>query len=142
MLPVCPKCDAALFILNFRDIEVDFCHQCRGLWLGAGELEKLMRQTGAKVDDPLRQFQQEQGSVPPGRKHLCPRCDQSLHEITLGKKGETLTLDRCPCGHGLWFDAEELRQWLEMFPPESGAAKTIDYLHELFSLGLKTESRK
>ncbi len=127
MVPVCPKCDVGLFILHFKGVDVDFCERCRGLWLDAGELEELLARTGAAVDDPLLKLQNQTGSVPAGRKHLCPRCDEPLHEINV----RSLALDRCPRGHGLWFDADELRQLLAMFPPASGAGKTIDYLNEL-----------
>src|SRR2546426_1135911 len=110
MIPVCPKCDVGLFILNFKGVEVDFCHRCRGLWLDAGELEMLMELTGAHAEhDPLLRFQKQEGVVPAGRKHFCPRCDQPLREITVDKR---LTLDRCSRGHGLWFDADELKQLL------------------------------
>jgi Zn-finger nucleic acid-binding protein len=134
MIRVCPKCDVPLFILHFKDIEIDFCHHCRGLWLDAGELEALMQQTGANAHDPLLKFQQQSGIQPNGRPHLCPRCDAALHEIQV-ERADTprLTLDKCPRGHGLWFDAEELQQLLTMFPKESGVGKTIDYLDELFA---------
>ncbi len=134
MRRVCPKCDVPLFILHFKDIEIDFCHHCRGLWLEAGELEALMKQTGANTHDPLLKFQQQSGIQPSGRPHLCPRCDAALHEIQVEHAGAPrLTLDKCPRGHGLWFDADELQQLLSMFPPESGTGKTIDYLNELFT---------
>jgi Zn-finger nucleic acid-binding protein len=150
MIRVCPKCDVPLFILHFKDIEIDFCHQCRGLWLNAHELEALMEQTGANTHDPLLKFQQQNGIQPKGRPHLCPRCDAPLHEIQVSNlegraepvlsevEGsrplpKSLTLDKCPRGHGLWFDADELQQLLSMFPPESGTGKTIDYLNELFT---------
>jgi Zn-finger nucleic acid-binding protein len=134
MIRVCPKCDVPLFILHFKDIEIDFCHRCQGLWLDAGELEALMEQTGADTHDPLLKFQQQSGIQPNGRPHFCPRCDVALREIQVGHSGTPrLTLDKCPRGHGLWFDADELQQLLSMFPPESGTKKTIDYLNELFS---------
>jgi Zn-finger nucleic acid-binding protein len=142
MIRVCPKCDVPLFILHFKDIEIDFCHHCRGLWLDAGELEALLQQTGANPRDPLLQFQQQSGIQPNGRPHLCPRCDAALREIVVSEvEGrapsrplpQPLTLDKCPHGHGLWFDADELQQLLAMFPPESGTARTIDYLNELFT---------
>jgi Zn-finger nucleic acid-binding protein len=133
MIPVCPKCDAPLFSLRFKEVEVDFCERCRGLWLDAGELEALMRQTGAVADDPLLAFQNQPGTVPRGRKHLCPRCDQTLCEVTVPRIGaEPLHLDRCPRGHGLWFDASELRQLLALFPPASGATQTVAFLNEFF----------
>lgn len=138
MVPVCPKCDVPLFILHFKDIEVDFCDRCRGLWLDAGELEALLERTGACADDPLLHFQQQRGVLPNGRPHLCPRCDEPLREIQVERAGSpSLTLDRCPRGHGLWFDADELQRLLSMFPPESGAGKTIDHLNELFGMKSK-----
>jgi Zn-finger nucleic acid-binding protein len=134
MIRVCPKCDVPLFILHFKDIEIDFCNHCRGLWLDAGELEALMEQTGADAHDPLLKFQQQSGTQPNGRPHLCPRCDAPLHEIQVDHAGTPrLTLDKCPREHGLWFDDDELQQLLSMFPPESGAGKTIDYLNEIFT---------
>jgi Zn-finger nucleic acid-binding protein len=138
MIPICPKCDAPLFILHFNGIDVDFCDRCRGLWLDAGELEALLTRTGARADDPLLHFQQQPGTQPTGRSHLCPRCDEPLREITVASHaGQPLTLDRCPRGHGLWFDADELTQLLTMFPAEVGAHKTIDHLNELFGMTTK-----
>lgn len=139
MKRVCPKCDVPLFILHFKEIEVDFCHRCRGLWLDAGELEALLHRAGARADDPLLRFQRQNGIEPKVRPHLCPRCDAALHEIQVQHAGATtLTLDKCPRGHGLWFDADELQQLLSMFPIESGAAKTIDHLNELFDATAKS----
>jgi Zn-finger nucleic acid-binding protein len=113
---------------------MDFCHHCRGLWLDAGELEALMERTGADAHDPLLKFQRQSGVQPKGHPHLCPRCDAPLHEIRVEYAGRPpLTLDKCPLGHGLWFDADELQQLLAMFPAESGARKTTDYLNELFT---------
>ncbi|MBI5687764.1 MAG: zf-TFIIB domain-containing protein [Verrucomicrobia bacterium] len=132
MIPICPKCDAQLLNLRFKEVEVDFCERCRGLWLDAGELEALMRQTGGSADDPLMAFQNQPGATPSReRKHLCPRCDQTLREVAVPRPGAgPLHLDRCPRGHGLWFDASELRQLLALFPPASGATHTIAFLNE------------
>jgi Zn-finger nucleic acid-binding protein len=137
MMPVCPKCDVALLLARLRDVEVDVCHRCRGLWLDAGELQSLMRATGAASDDPLLRFL-EQAGAPAVRQYLCPRCDRRLSEIVAQQGDKTLTLERCPQGHGLWFDAGELEQLLAMFPPASGAGRTIDFLHELFGSPSKT----
>ena len=142
MIPVCPKCDVELFLLKFQELAVDYCQQCRGLWLDAGELQALLERTGAGADDPLLGLLDQYGRVPNGPKHLCTRCDQPLHEIRIGPPGGTgLTLDRCPRGHGLWFDADELEQLLAMFSPASGASRTVDYLHEVFGTNLKTQRR-
>ena len=39
----CPTCpDTALAISDRQGIEIDYCPQCRGVWLDRGELDKLI----------------------------------------------------------------------------------------------------
>ena len=37
----CPNCQTDLMISDRQGIEIDFCPQCRGVWLDRGELDKL-----------------------------------------------------------------------------------------------------
>lgn len=54
----CPKCRADLMISDRAGIEVDFCPQCRGVWLDRGELDKIVerasRNDAADDDDRWR----------------------------------------------------------------------------------------
>jgi Zn-finger nucleic acid-binding protein len=119
----------ALLIATFRDVEVDYCDRCRGVWLDAGEVEALLQATGATPSDPLVALHSQ--PVPANRQRHCPcpRCDGAMAEVVFANGP---TLDRCPAGHGLWFDAEELQQLLALYPPASGAARTVDYLNDVF----------
>jgi Zn-finger nucleic acid-binding protein len=129
MIPVCPKCDIGLLIVNFQSIEVDYCDRCRGLWLDAGELATIMQVSS----DPLERFRDRTVKTPGSGKHLCPRCDKSMDELTItGPATGSLTLDSCPAGHGLWFDADELQQLLAADAADTGAQRTIAYLNDLF----------
>ena len=38
----CPNCNLTLLISDRQGIEIDYCPQCRGIWLDRGELEKLL----------------------------------------------------------------------------------------------------
>ena len=39
----CPNCsDATLVMTDRQGIEIDYCPQCRGVWLDRGELDKLI----------------------------------------------------------------------------------------------------
>ncbi len=39
----CPICtQTALVMTNRQNVEIDYCPQCRGVWLDRGELDKLM----------------------------------------------------------------------------------------------------
>ena len=52
--PVCP--DATLVMMDRQNVEIDYCPQCRGVWLDRGELDKLMdlaqRQQPAQAPAP------------------------------------------------------------------------------------------
>lgn len=39
----CPVCDVDLVMSERQGIEVDFCPQCRGVWLDRGELDKIIK---------------------------------------------------------------------------------------------------
>ncbi|MDB5192428.1 MAG: hypothetical protein JWQ96_1991 [Segetibacter sp.] len=41
----CPNCDATLVMSEKQGVEIDYCPNCRGLWLDKGELEKIMERT-------------------------------------------------------------------------------------------------
>lgn len=39
----CPSCPDAILVMTDRQgVEIDYCPQCRGVWLDRGELDKLI----------------------------------------------------------------------------------------------------
>jgi Zn-finger nucleic acid-binding protein len=50
----CPSCkDVALVMTERQRIEIDYCPQCRGVWLDRGELDKIIERT-EQVSAPAR----------------------------------------------------------------------------------------
>lgn len=47
----CPVDGQTLMITDRSGIELDFCPQCRGVWLDRGELDKLIERSGSWDDD-------------------------------------------------------------------------------------------
>ncbi len=42
----CPTCkDVTLLISNRNEIEIDYCPECRGVWLDRGELDKIIEKS-------------------------------------------------------------------------------------------------
>lgn len=39
----CPKCGSELVTISIRDVHVDTCSSCNGMWLDAGELDLLVK---------------------------------------------------------------------------------------------------
>lgn len=56
----CPTCpDARLVMTDRQGVEIDYCPQCRGVWLDRGELDKLLERavvsTHARTITSVRQ---------------------------------------------------------------------------------------
>lgn len=49
----CPRCPQADLVMGERKgIEIDYCSQCRGIWLDAGELDKIIERSGHYASQP------------------------------------------------------------------------------------------
>jgi uncharacterized protein len=38
----CPSCDTVMNLAERQGVEIDYCPQCRGVWLDRGELDKII----------------------------------------------------------------------------------------------------
>ena len=45
----CPVCRAPLAMSDRQGIEIDYCPQCRGVWLDRGELDKIIERSAPAV---------------------------------------------------------------------------------------------
>jgi len=51
----CPACPEAVLVMTDRQgIEIDYCPQCRGVWLDRGELDKLIERAATAAPAPDR----------------------------------------------------------------------------------------
>ena len=51
----CPVCLQPDLVMSERQgIEIDYCPQCRGVWLDRGELDKLIERAADEVPEPPR----------------------------------------------------------------------------------------
>ena len=48
----CPKCEGTLIEADFKDVKIDVCDQCSGVWLDSGELAQIV----AKDDEEAGWF--------------------------------------------------------------------------------------
>ena len=55
----CPSCTETTLVMSDRQgVEIDYCPQCRGVWLDRGELDKLIERSATLLPTPS-------GSAPP-----------------------------------------------------------------------------
>lgn len=106
-----------MIILEFRNVEMDFCPSCEGCWLDRGELGLIISGT----PDLPREM-----DLPGGRKspRRCPRCNGRMLAGTLPRT--TVEVDVCGRQHGVWLDKGELQSIVK----ERGGEKAAEALAE------------
>ena len=45
----CPVCNIALVMSERQGVEIDYCPQCRGVWLDRGELDKIVERSTSEM---------------------------------------------------------------------------------------------
>ncbi|MAT14900.1 MAG: hypothetical protein CMJ46_06470, partial [Planctomyces sp.] len=52
----CPNCQRELVMSERSGVEIDYCPECRGVWLDRGELDKIIERSvgSAPPSDPDR----------------------------------------------------------------------------------------
>lgn len=48
----CPTCRTGLVMSERRGIEIDYCPECRGVWLDRGELDKIIERANGDFAPP------------------------------------------------------------------------------------------
>ncbi len=102
----CPACKNAMITLELEDVEIDYCTDCGGIWLDAGELELLVGKA-QEAKQLLDSFKVDTHAGEKPRK--CPICLKKMQKIIVGPSTPVLLIDKCPRGDGLWFDKGELQ---------------------------------
>ena len=46
---LCPACRVDLVMSDRQGIEIDYCPQCRGVWLDRGELDKIIERNATET---------------------------------------------------------------------------------------------
>ncbi len=125
-----------MVIYELEGVEIDQCVSCRGIWLDRGEIETLTTLAGVKPDRLSTALKDAAPIRTSDRR--CPRCERKMHIIVVGTQNP-MELDRCPNGHGLWFDAGELQQTIANFEEgEEGAVGR--HFARLFAHELKSKT--
>jgi Zn-finger nucleic acid-binding protein len=117
-----------MIVFELDEVETDYCTECKGIWLDAGELEVLL--------DDAEQTRRLLSSFKPAETHEtvrpCPICRKPMQKVLLGHGDKAVQIDRCVKSHGLWFDEGELADVLRQgaFDPEG---KVADLLRKMYA---------
>lgn len=56
----CPTCNVNLVMSDRNGIEIDYCPDCRGVWLDRGELDKIIERSSQNVQSTQHNNSREQ----------------------------------------------------------------------------------
>jgi Zn-finger nucleic acid-binding protein len=134
---ICPVCKCDMIVVEYQNIELDYCNSCKGVWFDSGELELLLKSQG--LEEPKAFFEgilNSQEAVSSEKKRNCPICGHKMKKTAIGGQPEIL-IDICPDKHGLWFDGGEVTQLIRRLAGEHPAKhdsgeKVISFLEEVF----------
>jgi Zn-finger nucleic acid-binding protein len=75
----CPVCDVPLSISSREGVEIDFCPQCRGVWLDRGELDKIIDRVALSTVPDGRDDDRDRGRDDRDRDRDRDRDDRDRH---------------------------------------------------------------
>ena len=79
----CPVDGATLVMSERQGVEIDYCPQCRGVWLDRGELDKIIERGSVAVSAPMPSnppLREQQGYSHGYSKHGHPKRKKSFLE--------------------------------------------------------------
>lgn len=124
----CPKCGKPLVSVSYREIEVDRCRQCGGIWFDAQEAEKLREIKGSETLDDSEVNLHPESLNSQQQKLFCPRCRRSMIRM-LDIDQHSIWYEKCPKCQGIWFDAGEFKQFKRNFRSKT----VVDWVKNVLS---------
>ena len=69
----CPVCKVPLVMSDRQGVEIDYCPQCRGVWLDRGELDKIIERSAGDGQPAAAPPQAARYDEPRGDRHYSDR---------------------------------------------------------------------
>ena len=110
----CPACHSALAKKRYREIVLDVCPKCRGVWFDRRELSDfidLYLQDHEDLPDSTIQLNKSVTSVAAVHepRRPCPSCEEQLIKVNYAYDSNII-VDKCLSCNGVWVDRPELKQ--------------------------------
>ena len=143
---ICPVCKYDMIVVEYHNIELDYCNSCRGVWFDSGELELLLKSQG--LEEPKAFFEgilDSQEIASPEKKRTCPICGRRMKKTDISGQPE-IVIDICRDNHGLWFDGGEVAQLIrhlagERPPKGDSREQVVSFLEEVFGASQQANNR-
>jgi Zn-finger nucleic acid-binding protein len=134
---ICPVCKSDMIVVEYHDIELDYCNECHGVWFDSGELELLVQAMGLEGEHVMfAHMLQAPAAATSEKKRKCPICNRKMRKTIIGGQPE-IVVDLCEREDGIWFDGGEVMQLIKQLTGGQAAGdgseqRVISFLGEVF----------
>jgi Zn-finger nucleic acid-binding protein len=135
---ICPVCKSGMIVIEYHNIELDYCTDCKGVWFDSGELGLMLKTYQVEGIESFLENITSSPDIPSSeKKRKCPICNRKMKKKTIGEQPRLL-IDMCGEGHGLWFDGGEITQLIRQLVGETKTTKksgneVISFLEDVFN---------
>lgn len=106
----CPKCSGEFESIDYRNVVVERCKFCKGLWFDLLEKEDLLAIEGSEsIDIGSDQIAEQYKDM---QDVNCPKCAQEMIAM-VDKDNFDIKYESCTTCYGAFFDAGEFRDLKE-----------------------------
>jgi len=117
---ICPACHNNMIVVEHKNIELDFCPKCQGIWFDTGELELLLEAAGIESPKPFLDTMLSSAEAQTNeKKRKCPICRRKMKKVNIDSGGQVM-VDVCYSGHGIWFDGGEVGGLIKSLAGKTG----------------------
>jgi len=124
----CPRCKSPLIVVEYHDIELDWCPSCEGLWFDSGEMELVAAQMSGASASPLSWQKADTDE----QRLKCPECNRKMEKRSPGGE-QPVIADVCRTCGGLWLDRGELEQIVRGAAGPEAGSPVFTHLRDTFS---------
>ena len=124
---LCPNCKTELIIVERDNVALDYCPECKGFWLDDEELIILCKRLYSTTKDIIGDVYSIPKLIIKEEAKHCPICSSKMEKFM----AYNIVLDRCPNRHGIWFDKNEMSDFINS-STGNNSKNPINFLGETF----------
>jgi uncharacterized protein len=133
---ICPVCKHPMLVIEYQQIELDYCGNCQGVWFDHGELELLLSRTMKNgTDTMINSVLHVEEAASNEKRRKCPICRRTMRKVNIAG-GKHVLIDTCIQHDGLWFDGGEIdhlvRYLKEGAQGQYSQSEVFNFIKEVF----------
>lgn len=125
----CPICKIELKKKMIKEIEIDECEKCKGMWFEDDELRKAKDAANGDLNwMDFEIWKHEDQFKTKSRNLPCPQCNKVL--VAINYADTNVEIDYCPTCKGTWLDKGEFKKIIETLTNELLTKPFSEYIKD------------